>query len=108
MNLRTQSAALLVWLSLFGAWSLTRPVTSLAQAGGADTEETLAERIADLATAMTERETELADLRKRLSRTEDSVAADALRSLTGERWGTDADAWSRWWESRGSTPAPPP
>ena len=35
-------------------------------------------------------------------------AADALRSLTGKSWGTDADAWRRWWESRGSTPAPPP
>ena len=35
-------------------------------------------------------------------------AANALGSLTGESWGTDADAWSRWWESRGSTPAPPP
>lgn len=64
---------------------MTRPVTSLAQAGGADAEETLAERIADLATAMTERETELADLRKRLSRTEDSVAADALRSELTEK-----------------------
>ena len=35
-------------------------------------------------------------------------AANALGSLTGQSWGTDADAWSRWWESRGSTPAPPP
>ncbi len=35
-------------------------------------------------------------------------AADALRSLTGERWGSDAEAWRRWWESRGSSPAPPP
>ncbi len=35
-------------------------------------------------------------------------AANALRSLTGERWGNDAAAWRRWWESRGSTPAPPP
>ena len=35
-------------------------------------------------------------------------AADALRVLTGESWGTDAEAWRRWWESRGSTPPPPP
>ena len=35
-------------------------------------------------------------------------AADAPGSLTGESWGTDAEAWRRWWESRGSTPAPPP
>ena len=35
-------------------------------------------------------------------------AADALGSLTGESWGTDADAWRRWWESRGSTAEPPP
>ena len=35
-------------------------------------------------------------------------AANALGSLTGQSWGTDADAWSRWWESRESTPAPPP
>ena len=35
-------------------------------------------------------------------------AANALGALTGQGWGTDADAWSRWWESRAPKPGPQP
>lgn len=84
MNVRTQCIAVAVSVLLLGAWSVS-PVSSFAQTGGAGAEKTLGEKIDELTADLGARETELADLRKQLDKTDDSVTADALRSELTEK-----------------------
>ncbi|MEM8609873.1 MAG: mechanosensitive ion channel domain-containing protein [Myxococcota bacterium] len=87
MNVGTKRTALIISLACLLAAPWLFGDTAFAQAGGEDGEKTLAEQIEEITVDLDAREKELADLRKQLAKTKDSVAGDALKSELMEKEG---------------------